>query len=234
MKLLVGIAFTTSVLLGTAKPERPDSFFQPNNQVTYSESTVTRAWGTTRNTSILTIESVIEKQGGVSSVCKAEHYNEQHKLTHEYRLRFAADSSNFYVHAANWLHERWTTDGNYQYSGDSLWYPFNMKVGDTLRNSWAAKDFNTNGVAGGEQWVFKNRKVVALDTFELTIGKIVAYKIEMHVVGTSKTKDQHTGNQTNFTEYDAVEWFSPSLGIVKSLYLTTYGDTRVVMESYKK
>lgn len=234
MNLFAGIAISAAVLLGATETSRPDPFFQSNNQITFSEATETKGWGTTRMNSILTVESIIEKQGGVSSVCKVEHYNEQHKLTHEYRWRFAVDSFNFYVHASNWLHEKWTTDTDYKYSGDSLWYPFNMKVGDTLRSAWAVKDFNTNGVVGGEQWAFKNRKVVALDTFELTIGKIVAYKIEMHVVGTSKTKDQHTGNQTNFTEYDAVEWFSPSLGIVKSLYMTKYGDTRVVMESYKK
>jgi hypothetical protein len=234
MKLIAGIAVSVSLLFGASEPTRPEPFFQSKNQITFSDATVTKSWGTTRSTSILTVESVTEAKGSVSSVCKVQFYNDHHKLTHEYRLLFSADSLTFYVNASNWMHENWTPDKGYLYSGDSLWYPLSMKVGDTLRSAWAAEDFNTNGVKGGERDEFTKRKVVALDTIEMLNEKIVAHKIEMHVTRTSITKDQYTGNQKNVIEYDVIEWFSPTLGIVKSVHRTPYGDTRTRMESYKK
>lgn len=220
MKLLSGVCISVALLLAEEKPARPDAFFEPGSKVVYSNFSVVSKQSE-RYTSVVTVESVSRKTNSVSSICSMRYYDDKKKMMAEYKVGYAMDSLNFYVSTTNWLMESLNPPDSYYFSrGDSLWYPLKMKVGDTLRSAKAYQDFDINGVRGTTNTTLTKRNVVSADTLNLGFGQIPAFKISMIIRTTGNTKDTYTGTTNTTVEYEIIEWFSPTYGIVKSQYET--------------
>lgn len=148
--------------------------------------------------------------------------------------KFACDSLNFYIHTSNFAFqtEESIKKGSDVITGDSLIYPLQMKVGDTLPDAWYKNVRSANDVSSTTTVKYTNRKVESLDTLNLAFGKIAAFKITMTETSQTKGNSRYTGKYDNKEVKPNTEWFSPELGIVKSV--SGSGDTGdiIVLESY--
>lgn len=149
--------------------------------------------------------------------------------------RFACDSLNFYVHATNFarrsIFDREQAKVND--SGDSLIYPFSMKVGDTLPGAWYKSNTVEPTVTYSNDVRYTNRRVQSLDTLKLNIGTITAFRISMTEVVANKSTSPYTGNQSGTLTHTITEWFSPQYGLVKTQSERDNGLDVLELVSYK-
>jgi hypothetical protein len=159
-------------------------------------------------------------------------YNKDERQS--YLFEFACDSLNYYVASTNFtLREvEKIRKGTHVCSGDSLVYPLNMKAGDTLPDAWC-RFVETHGEGSTAATLdFKKRKVEALDTLNLSCGKIPAYRITSTKLILAKVNSTYSGKREERTESEVTEWFSPQFGIVKGEERTADWVSRIVLESY--
>lgn len=234
MKIWAAAAVSCSILFASDESARPEPFFSHGNVVSYSTTTYPKAGHGKRNTSELKIVSLSGKGDNLLSEALLSYYNEQHKLTGVYKLSFACDSTCFYVHATNWQYI--PADNKFSvYTGDSLWYPYNMKVGDTLPDAWSLRLTESDKLTGQFKKSYTKRKVVALDTLVTPFGQRIAFKIEMILGSDTKFDSDYSGRNKKDKELTVYEWFTPGLGVVRSEYHDDeYGVTKVIMENFKK
>lgn len=235
MKLWSGLALSVSFVFG-GELQRPEPFFTHQNIITYSIVNYPKDGGGEKQNADLKIVSVVNAGSRTSSSGILTYYNRKGQPSVLYRMRFASDSMNFYVHSTNWSYESLDSekDGSV-YTGDSLWYPYNMKVGDTLPDAWTLRETHSDDFSGKFRTEFKSRKVVSQDTIDTPFGKTVTFRIDMVLKFSSKYNSHYSGKNKNQDEITVSEYFSPEIGVVKTEYRDAeYGVTRIVMESYKK
>lgn len=235
MKLWSGIILSVSITL-SGEFERPEPFFTPQNTISYTITTYPKDGDGERQRGELRIISVVNDGEKISSNGVLTFYTKQQKPSGVFRMSFASDSSFYYVPATNWGYV--PLDAEKQgsvYTGDSLFYPYAMNVGDTLRDAWTLRETHTPDFSGKFRTEFKNRKVISNDTIDTPFGKTVAFRIDMVLKFTAKYDSNYSGRNKNRDEITVTEWFSPGIGIVKTEYRDSeYGVTKIVMESYKK
>lgn len=235
MKLWSGIAVSVAIFSG-GELKRPEPFFTHQNIITYSIVNYPKNGGGEKQNAQLEIVSVVNAGSKTSSSGILTYSSRKRQLSAMYRMRFASDSANFYVYATNWSYE--TVDADKEgsvYSGDSLWYPYNMKIGDTLPDAWTLRETHSNDFSGKFLTEFKSRKVVSQDTIDTPFGKTVTFRIDMVLKFSAKYNSHYSGRNKNMDEITVSEYFSPEIGVVKTEYRDSeYGVTKIVMESYKK
>ena len=225
MKLFAGIACVCSLLAGGEKLSRPEPFLTTGNKIVYTfydhRSGDVNIWNHT-----LFIRNV-STDGKRTSVNAILALVENGRSDTKWSQGFACDSLNFYAYATNWCYVMVDEEGVRSVaSGDTLVYPLNMKVGDTLPGATATEKEDWHSVISHTQMDFMHRKVEALDTLEIPGGKITAFRIISDVRVTSI----HTSGKSKEVS-KATEWFSPVYGIVKRKYeFASGGYTITTME----
>lgn len=236
MKLFAGIAISALALFGDQDLKRPEPFFVPHNVLSYSYSVTPTEVKAYSLQAVLEITKVTTVNQSAYSEGTLTYGSRSGGATVIYRVRFACDSQNYYVHCTNWLYEpvEPMKGVELKISGDSLWYPLNMKVGDTLRSATASEKYASPTVKDAYTVNFINRKVVAQDSLSTPSGKQVAFRIEMNVSYNSVYDSQEVKGRKK-QNIEVSEWFVPAIGVVKSEYRDpSTGVTRISMDSYKK
>lgn len=236
MKLLAGIAISLAMMVSPEPASRPDPFFVEGNELLYRTVVVPRDGAGTDVQATLRIKNVVKRGSTVVSEGELGYPDVSKVLSWKYRVRFACDSLNFYVHAMNWLYEPISKDLDFEsvYEGDSLAYPLQLKVGDTLPSAHAKRSYAAKGTRDLTVMDFTERKVVSLDTIETAFGMKTAYRIEMKVHTTSKYISGPGGKRESGIAYMIDEWFIPATGIVRSEYAVgNVGTFRITMLKYR-
>lgn len=238
MKLFAGIAAACVVLMSGTAPQKPDVMFQPGTKLTYAGISDPDGKLQYKYAATLTVTEA-ENSGGRGTATALMVYTAENRKgeTEPYDailMRFAYDSLNYYVHAVNYSTSRVSKESraNLEANGDSLWYPLNMKVGDTLRDSWFKSVSSGNDVFTMSDTKFRKRKVVAADTLQFSFGAVPVYRIEMTRVDDVRFKSPATGEQTTRNETKITEWFSPRLGVVRAVYEYDRYVQRMELERY--
>lgn len=234
MKLLAGIALSLVVLAGAEAPVRPEIMFKPGTVMNFVGENDPKGYYHYKFTS--TMEIMEAKVNGPHAISTAKI---TYKLDGEgapeiYLVQFACDSLNYYVHALNWSYFNAANKKNLpQVSrGDSLCYPLNMKVGDTLLPASFHTVKDVEGAHIVSDCRFSGRKVVALDTIKDAFGTVTAFRIEMMKDDFSKATSSYANLYETSAKTEVVEWFSPQLGVVRSFYGTDYYAQRTKLKSY--
>lgn len=211
MKLFAGIVASAFLFGATQTPEYVSPFRKTGNKVVYVFSDH-RSPDVLRYDHTLYVRSV-KKNGNLSVVNAVMGFTENEIYEPHWYMKFAYDSLNFYVFTVNRLypHIPENDDKRIVMEGDSLIYPYNMHVGDSL-----PEGYGTLTEVDSEYKIITDievcgRYVSKLDTLELAFGKVAAYKIE----STEKCTDRDESGITGKTKRTRTEWFSPQYGIVK-------------------
>lgn len=215
MKIWTAAAVTASLFFAGDKLTRPEAFLKPGNKIVYSfYDHRDRSPSTANHTLVI---QKVETVNGKSEVSGILSYVEDGNPKYKWSQDFACDSINFYVRAANLCYpivDDKTTAVSY--SGDTLVYPFAMKVGDALPDGHALKIESEQYSKERRQLTVSSRKVVSVDSLDLSFGKITAYKITSDVKYVSASAGE---SADKFTEvHHMIEWFSPKYGVVKRRY----------------
>jgi hypothetical protein len=181
--------------------------------------------------SVVRIKDVYSYKGVLNIEGTDQREDDQHKTTLAYRLAFYHDSLNWSVDAINLLQCPVAYSSNFFFdlSSDSLVYPYNMKVGDTLPPASAmevirATTSNTRSIA------IVNRKVVGTEIMDWPNSKPTAYKIESTQINVSIADYGALGKIPSETKSARTDWFVPSSGIVRTEVKTSTG---VTVTSYR-
>lgn len=218
--LIGGIALCFSLLVS----DRPRAFFKEGNKITY---TITAENGA-KSYSVISIQSVTAKGSSSTSIfAKDQRQDDQRKSTFQYRLTYYSDSLHWAVDALNHLNIPMAYSSNYfvDLKSDSLVYPYNMKVGDTLLPASGSEILS--GTLKNERHIqFLNRKVAAQENVMVNGESLQAFRIECRTISKSIADYGALGKIPTETIYTFTEWFVPSKGIVKSESKSNTGVTR--------
>lgn len=218
MKLFAGAAVAACLLFASGEPKSPEIFFHKGATFEYNGQVGFADVKDTRYSCVLKIDEVTVDGSHRSCVGAIGYSYRGEAHTNATICRFASDSLNFYASALNFA--RRSVDEREQAktndSGDSLIYPLNMKVGDTLPAAWYK---STKGIPNTATFTdevhYVKRRVVSFDTLVLGVGTITAYRISMSEVATQTSYSPHTGNKFSSNTRTVTEWFHPGLGIVR-------------------
>jgi hypothetical protein len=212
---------------------RPEPFLHEGNVIRYSS--VVRAEEGKKSVKMeLRIFKVDAHNGHMRIEGVLHQYGANGKIAASYRSDFACDSLAFYADTENKFYRSANpTPGVVQICiGDSLIYPLNMKVGDTLSGANASEEFRSDRTSLSTRITYHDRVVAQQDTLALAFGKIPAFRIVTTVTGTSIGDYADFGKRHESSTYTLVEWFSPAYGIVKAEYKYPDGVSAVTMTGY--
>jgi|GEM_PF-3404275 len=219
MKLVAGIGIGITLFTGDSLLPRPLPFLTQGTSFKYEITGKRPAAAIEHSDAVLKIAVVNRKGNNIASTGWLSYYNDKHEVHSVYVVRFACDSLNYYVHAANWCYESLTSTGEQaEYSGDSLCYPLNMHVNDSLPSAWAKSKRSTKSGVSTYSVEFNDRKVVAIDTVSAEFGMLPAFKITTNVTYSSRYDHHEFGKDKSKDMFVLTEWFIPSIGVVKTLY----------------
>lgn len=234
MKLLAGIAVSISLLIGSEEITRPEVIFKTGAEFRFSGDVDAKREKKQKYVSSFTVNDVI--QDGQHWFCNSTmtYLIDGMSEVQNYLFQFACDSLNYYVISANFAFRK-TEDilkGNDFSTGDSLVYPLQMKVGDTLPAAWYRMVTSNQDGSSHATADFTNRVVKEVDTLNLSFGKTPAFRITatktIRVSGSSK----YAGKYDRTLEVEFTEWFSPRLGVVRAEERTPESVSKMVLESY--
>lgn len=227
MKKWLAIGGIISLAFVGDGPQRPAPFLKAGNEIVYSAVAKVDPERTERDRMVIRIKSVDVLGSHIAAHAMLAVYKKDNEINALYYMNFACDSLNYYVDATNWAYQSVDPiEVKYEYKGDSLIYPLNMKSGDSLPDAYATKRWQSEYGSGEQTIEFTRRTVTALDTLDLAFGKTTAWRIEFNMrMYESKRSDKDQN-------YLVTEWFSPSIGIVKTDYQLGKGRAVMVMESY--
>lgn len=232
MKLIAGAALVSCMFFAGGESKLPDLLFHKGATFTYEGQSTFPDVKDARYTCVLRIDEVTVNGVHRSCVAAIGYPSRDGALDKATICRFACDSLNLYVSAANFarrsIFDRETND-----SGDSLMYPFSMKVGDTLPDAWYKSNTAEPTVTYASDVRYTNRRVESLDTLKLNIGTITAFRISMTEVAVNTSTSQYTGNQSGTLTRTITEWFSPQYGLVKTQSERDNGLDVLELFSYK-
>lgn len=234
MKLYAGIAVSISLLVGSEEITRPEPIFTAGTVYRFSGEIDVKKEKKQKFVSSFKVNDVI--RDGQHWFCNTtmSYLFEKRTVAETYLFQFACDTVNFYVLSANFAYRSIdeVENGKDQTIGDSIVYPLNMKVGDSLPNAWCKSIDNFQEGSSMTTIVFKHRYVEAIDTLKLPCGMIPAFRTSSlrssRVIGSSK----YLGNFDNTLDVHMKEWFSPALGVVKVEEIGEKSVSKGVLESY--
>ena len=116
---------------------------------------------------------------------------------------------------------------------DSLVYPYNMKIGDTLPTAHAYKKMSLKGDYWELDNFYYNRKVMEKDTVVTPLGNIVAFRIEHKMSSRMNRKSKLMGDKSEVDLHYGSVWFSLEYGIVQTEMTNKFGVTKATLESIK-
>ncbi len=116
---------------------------------------------------------------------------------------------------------------------DSLVFPYNMKIGDTLHTAHAYKKMSLKGDFWELDNFYYNRKVMERDTIISPLGKIPTLRIEYKISSHMKRKHKMMGDKEETDLHYCSVWFSSEYGIVKTEVTTKFGMSKTTLESIK-
>lgn len=238
MKLLAGIALSVSVLVGENQVIRPEAFLTQGNIIQYESNSKMQGGEAARTSIALEITAVSQKNGRTIAKGELTFFSAIGLENMVSLVQFASDSVKFCANTTNWFYipkarMRGTTES---YSGDSLVYPFSMRVGDSLPDGHASRSFRSNSFTSTEKMVIHHRFAAASDSLELKFKKISAFRIESILSAESVASFEDGSDKKSKSSYVLVEWFSPIYGLVKSecRYSNGYSISEMSNPSVKK
>lgn len=233
MKLWSGLFGSLIILAQGEQLVRPEPFFSADNTISYTYATIPKMGSSEKNSYKIKVLNVSGNEPNLLSTCVMMLYNSRGGITALYSLRFACDSNAYYVHATNWTYAV-ADDKTSEFSGDSLVYPLDMKVGDSLPDAWTLRVANNRELSGKFKIDFVNRYVASYDTLDTPMGKTPAFRVNTTMKYSSRYTAEHSGAHAKKDDQVISEWFAPGIGIVLTeIRDLEYGDTRIVMDSYK-
>jgi hypothetical protein len=234
MKIWSVAFLSASVVLSSNELKRPEPFFTEKNIIQYYVINYPKAGNGGKMPRTLEVTAVLRDGEHISSVIAAEQLNYNGARYGRYVYNFASDSTCFYVCALNWVYQ-FSLSNNVTQNGDSLYYPYAMKTGDSLPPASAFSKVVYSNYSTANNWSFEDRRVAGIDTLTTPFGPVIAFRIEMNI-RKFRVQKYANGQESNKKEtVHITEWFAPELGIVKTEQLDPgYGLTTTIMESCKK
>ncbi len=225
---IIIVCFSGILLLGFSAQivVRPEVYFAKRNVVQFQITSENGAVSYSK----VDIETVLDYGSQVKITANDNRFNDQHNSTFSYRMNFSSDSLNWCVHAINHVNTPVVYSSNYilVLTGDSLVYPYAMKVGDTLLPAWAAE--TKMHTANMRKVQFTGRKVVATESIGISGEQLQAFRIECKLTSTSVADYGALGLIPTEVTYDFTEWFVPSKGVVKSTLKSKTGVTTTLLQ----
>lgn len=205
---------------------RPEPYFTRGNTLSY---TITQENGATSYSDVL-VKRIETWNGQTVIYAHDNRLNDQRKSTFSYSLHFYNDTTNWCVDALNHLNCPLVySSTGVVLQGDSLVYPYRMKMGDTLPPAAASELIR--GVSVNERRVkFINRKVTATESVTIGGTAMQSFRIECKMISTSITDYGSLGKIPTETIYEFTEWFVPSKGVVKSVSKSGSGEKMTVLQ----
>lgn len=237
MKIFAGVAIATSVLMGAVEVTRPEAIFKVGTEFRFTGDVDLKKGKKYDYASSFKVTEVI--RGGTNNwFCNATmtYVFDNEPDRKSYLFQFACDSLNYYVLAENYAYREVekVINGENSTSGDSLVYPLQMKVGDTLPDAWCKTRIHFAEGSSTGLIEFTERKVEGLDTLNLSCGKIPAYHIVATKTSRAKVNTSYSGKQEQKDVVTMEEWFSPQLGIVKAIEKADASTSIVFLLSYSE
>ncbi len=234
MKLFTGIAISLSVLIGAEEITRPEIIFKEGTSLYYTGDIDFTPGKKQKYASSFKVTEVI--RNGSHWFCNATMTYGMDGVPQKgtFLFQFACDSLNYYVLAQNRLFRQIDLirkEGD-RSTGDSIVYPLQMKVGDTLPDAWCKNVVNHSEGTTVSFFEYKHRKVESLDTLSLGCGSIPAFRIVSVQTSTSKVVSSISGKREVKESADVTEWFSPQFGVVKSQGKTDTYISVIGLDSY--
>jgi hypothetical protein len=221
---LTGFSFTILSVV------RPEPFLKKSNKITYA---ITSENGS-KSYSEITIQSVTENKGQTLILARDQRLNEEHNTTFSYRMSYYSDTVNWCADALNYLNAREIYSSNLmvELTSDSLVYPLNMKVGDTLPGASASEIMR--GTYSNERHIrFQNRKVTVVENVACGGETVPAFRIECTMTYQTVSDYGALGKIPITSESTLTEWFVPAKGVVKSEIKSKTGVTTTLLEGTK-
>lgn len=156
----------------------------------------------------------VKPVNGVTIVYAIEGYTDDGQFIPAWYMQYGYDTTNFFAFAVNRSYPNIpeaSSGARVIMEGDSLVYPYKMKVGDSLPGATGTRTDVTNGYKAISSVEITQRFVSRLDTLDLPAGKVPAFKIE----STDKWRYVYGGDPKDPSTRHYTEWFSPQYGIVK-------------------
>jgi len=208
---------------------RPDLYFTKGNEISFKLTSENGAL----SYSEYKIKEVTQKGNRTNIYGYDNRSDDQHKSTFSYRLNFHHDSINWSEDALNYLKCPVVYSSNFLppvLITDSLVFPYAMKVSDTLPPASASETIKYSGTENVRTIEFVHRKVTGKDSIPYNSHKVLAYRVECRCTMTTITDYGPLGKIPTELKYDFTEWFTPSLGVIKTLSKTATGEsTRLIL-----
>jgi len=218
MKLVAGIGIGITLFTGDSLLPRPLPFLTQGTSFKYEITGKRPAAAIEHSDAVLKIAVVNRKGNNIASTGWLSYYNDKHEVHSVYVVRFACDSLNYYVNATNWCYEAPVTSNEQtEYAGDSLRYPLNMHINDSLPSAWTTRKSSTKSGVALYSMEFNNRYVYRIDTLDTQLGPMPAFRIITNVSYSTKYDHHEFGKDKSSGEFVLTEWFIPSIGVVRTL-----------------
>jgi hypothetical protein len=211
MKLFSGLLAASIVAATVSAPDYVAPYKKKGNSIVYVFSDH-RDKKTERYDHTVKITDV-RQQGSVRIVNAVQGYTDKGQFLPQWYMKFGYDSLHFFAFAVNRAFPNIPTrpDARISMEGDSLVYPYAMKVGDSLPGATGIRtDIEKQYKSVSTVTVFR-RYVSSCDTLDLPYGKVAAYRIE----SAEKWEDVSSVSTKTIETRECTEWFSPLYGIVK-------------------
>jgi|GEM_PF-1966881 len=196
--------------------QRPLPFLQKDKVITYKAYVKIAGDKLKEYLTVVEIEQVTSSGSYVHSEGTVHFDGDAEYSNVRYFQEFASDSAAFYSSGRNFIYNR--TDNVHKVKidqPDSLQYPYQMKLGDSLKNCIVKFSLSSGQSKSKGELSFTNRVVINPDTLNLPIGRIAAWKIEADMTTQSVTSALgKSKRETNTCKL--YEWFNAEYGIVKS------------------
>lgn len=213
----VAKTLVTGLVVAGFTSQRPLPFLQKDKVITYSSYVKSPGDKVNQYSTIVEIETVSSSDLYSHSAGTVRFEGSSDDNDYRYKQEFSSDSFAFYASGRNHIYDR--VADNYTKLKldlmDSLQYPFQMKVGDTLRSCISKFTISVGESKSKSVMSFTNRYVVKLDTLNLPIGKITAWKIEAEMTNKS-VASAYGSSKKETVSCKLYEWFNADYGIVKS------------------
>lgn len=226
--LLILPAVVGLLAFSVAAVIRPEAFFKKDNTITYEK---TEATGLKIQITLL-VESVMQNAGTTTIVTKEQQrYVGGKEVKTAYRQTFYADSLNWCADVLNLISIAWKPSSGTKYTSDSLVYPLRMQVGDSLLPA-SGKEVSEGKKGNDERSaVVTGRRVTGTDEVMIGTEKVSAFRIESVFVFEQAEGKGSADELSMKKQYDLVEWFEPSRGVVKREIRTKFGTITYLLQA---
>lgn len=189
---------------------RPEVYFNKGNKIKFKLSSNDKEEVFYCN---YTVKSVVEKNGVTTITVKDQRqYDTGKNQPWSYRLTYYCDAKQWCADALNPIDVDWKESSNpseLELISDSLVYPFNMQVGDSLPGASGREITKWESGSSERRVTYSKRFVAGQDDISIGSETLKAFRIECDF----HYKKINIKTQEVTKTY--IEWFVPSRGIVK-------------------